>query len=138
MLSHTSEIRVRYADTDQMHCVYNGKYLEYFEVGRAEMMRNYGLDYKTVESKGYFLPLTETYIKYLNPAYYDDIILVKAFVKEFPLLKIHIDYSLSRKENKEIVAEGFTEHVFLSKNSNKVVRPPVFFVDAIKSFYDKK
>jgi acyl-CoA thioester hydrolase len=138
MLAYTTEIRVRYADTDQMHCVYNGKYLEYFEVGRAEMMRHYGLDYKTVESKGYFLPLSEAHIKYITPAYYDEIILVKAFVKELPLLKIHIDYSLSRKENNETVAEGFTEHVFLSKDSNKVVRPPAFFIDAIKSFYDKK
>lgn len=138
MLSHTTEIRVRYADTDQMHFVYNGKYLEYFEVGRAEMMRHYGLAYKTIESKGFFLPLLEAHVKYVSPAYYDDIIIVKAFVKEIPLLKIHIDYLLTRKENEEIVAQGFTEHVFVSKKTNKPVKLPAFFSETIKPLYEKK
>ncbi len=138
MLKHTTEIRVRYADTDQMHYVYNGKYLEYFEVGRAEMMRHYGLAYKTIEAKGYLLPLLEAFVKYKNPAYYDDILLVEANVNELPKLKIQIDYSIKRKETDQVVAEGFTKHVFLNIMSNKVVRTPEFFQDALKSFFDKQ
>lgn len=138
MPKHTTEIRVRYADTDQMHYVYNGKYLEYFEVGRAEMMRHFGLPYKIIESKGYLLPLLEAFVKYVNPAYYDDILLVEAKVNELPKLKIQIDYSIKRKETGEIVAEGFTKHVFLNISSNKVVRPPGFFTDTLKTFFDKE
>jgi len=57
MLEHKTEIRVRYADTDQMQFVYNGKYLEYFEVGRTEMMRENNLPYKIIEQNGYRMPV---------------------------------------------------------------------------------
>ena len=53
MLEHKTEVRVRYADTDQMKYAYNGKYFEYFEVGRTEMMRDNGLTYKSIEEQGY-------------------------------------------------------------------------------------
>ena len=59
MLTNTTEIRVRYADTDKMQFVYNGKYLEYFEVGRTELLRAAGLAYSEVEKNGYQLPLIE-------------------------------------------------------------------------------
>jgi acyl-CoA thioester hydrolase len=135
MLKHSTKIRVRYADTDQMQFVYNGKYLEYFEVGRTEMLRHYDLPYHIIEDKGFQLPLLEAYVKYNSPAYYDDVLKIKAFVKEMPLFKIHIDYSITRNEEKEIVAEGFTTHVFINKNSKKAVRPPDFFIEAIKKNY---
>lgn len=135
MLEHTTNIRVRYADTDQMHFVYNGKYLEYFEVGRTEMLRNYGLAYNVVEGKGFQLPLLEAYVKYISPAFYDDVLTVKAFVKELPLLKIHIDYSITRNGTDEIVTQGFTKHVFINKETKKAVRLPEFFLDSIKKYY---
>ena len=135
MLKHSTKIRVRYADTDQMQFVYNGKYLEYFEVGRTEMLRHYDLPYHFIESKGFQLPLLEVYVKYKNPAYYDDVLNIKAFVKEMPEFKIHIDYIITRNEEKEIVAEGFTKHVFINKNTKKAVRPPEFFINAIKPNY---
>ena len=53
MLSHKTTIRVRYADTDKMQFVYNGKYLEYFEVGRTELLRSAGLPYSQIEKEGY-------------------------------------------------------------------------------------
>jgi acyl-CoA thioester hydrolase len=132
MLEFVTEIRVRYADTDQMQFVYNGKYLEYFEVGRTEMLRHYGLSYHFIESKGFQLPLLESYVKYISPAYYDDILHVKAFVKEMPVFKIHIDYLITKNEEKEIVTKGFTKHVFINKITKKAVRIPDFFIEAIK------
>lgn len=77
MLINKTEIRVRYADTDQMHFVYNGKYLEYFEVGRTEMLREIGLAYSVIENKGYQLPVLETFVKFISPAFYDDILTVE-------------------------------------------------------------
>ena len=135
MLEFETEIRVRYADTDQMQFVYNGKYLEYFEVGRTEMLRHYGLPYHFIESKGFQLPLLESYLKYISPAYYDDILHVKAFVKEMPVFKIHIDYIITRNEGNEIVTEGFTNHVFINNLTKKAVRIPDFFIEAIKTNY---
>ncbi len=138
MLSNKAEIRVRYADTDQMHFVYNGKYLEYFEVGRAEMMRKIDLPYRTVEQKGYQLPLLEAKVKYLNPAFYDDLLEVEAYVEEMPLFKIHINYKITRRGESSVIAEGYTEHVFINKDSKKPVRPPKFFSDAMKPYYCNK
>jgi len=135
MLDFTTEIRVRYADTDQMQFVYNGKYPEYFEVARTEMMRSIGLPYRTLEVHGFMLPVLEVNVKYKNPAYYDDLLLVRAFVPEIHALKIHIDYTVHRNEGKILVAEGFTEHVFIKNENKKAVRPPEFFIDAIKPFY---
>jgi acyl-CoA thioester hydrolase len=135
MLEHTTQIRVRYADTDQMHFVYNGNYPEYFEVGRTEMMRSIGLPYHKMEMYGFMLPLLEVRVKYKNPAYYDDLLSVRTFVKEIPTLKVHIDYEIYRADENLLVAEGFTEHVFMKKESKKAVRPPEFFINAIKPFY---
>ena len=127
MLINRTEIRVRYADTDQMQFVYNGKYLEYFEAGRTEMLREIGLPYNVLEKKGYQLPVLEAHIKYHRPAFYDDIIIIKSVLKEFPSLKIHIDYELIRKETNEVIAEGYTIHIFMNQKTKKLVRPPDFF-----------
>ncbi|NWF90903.1 MAG: acyl-CoA thioesterase [Ignavibacteriaceae bacterium] len=135
MLDHTTKIRVRYADTDQMQFVYNGKYSEYFEIGRTEMMRSIGLPYQTMEANGFMLPLLELRVYYKNPAYYDDLLEIRAFVKELPVLRIHIDYEIFRTDKKIIIAEGYTEHVFINKESKRAVRPPDFFMNAIKPYY---
>jgi acyl-CoA thioester hydrolase len=118
-----------------MHFVYNGKYFEYFEVGRTEMLREIGLAYSIIENKNYQLPVLETYIKYLSPAFYDDILIIESFMKEYPSFKIHIDYKISRKENNDIVAEGFTEHVFIKEETKKPSRPPAFFVELVNPYY---
>jgi acyl-CoA thioester hydrolase len=135
MIVCETEIRVRYADTDQMHFVYNGKYLEYFEVGRTEMLRDIGLPYNQLEKEGFLLPVLEANVKYKLPAYYDDILIIKSFLKKFPDLKIHIDYEVIRKNTDEIIAEGFTVHAFMNKQNKKVTRPPEIFAKAVKKFF---
>ena len=135
MLEFETRIRVRYADTDQMKFVYNGKYLEYFEVGRTEMLREFGLPYVTIEERGFQLPLLEAFVKFISPAYYDDMLYVKAFVKEMPVFKIHIDYVITRSNEKEKIVEGFTKHVFINKNTKKAVRLPEFFIETIRKSY---
>ncbi len=138
MLSYETEIRVRYADTDQMQFVYNGKYFEYFEVCRTEMLREIGLPYSMIEKEGCQLPVLETYAKFILPAFYDDILRVECVVKKYPLLKIHIDYMVFRKENNVLVVEGFTEHAFIKKDTKRPTRPPEFFVKTMKKFFKDK
>lgn len=135
MLITQTEIRVRYADTDQMQFVYNGKYLEYFEIGRTEMLREIGLPYSRIEKEGYQLPVLEAHVKYIVPAYYDELIIVKSFLKEYPTLKIHIEYKITRKNMADLIAEGFTLHAFIKKESKRLVRPPAFFIDSVKNFF---
>ena len=135
MLITQTEIRVRYADTDQMQFVYNGKYLEYFEVGRTEMLREIGLPYNILEKKGYQLPVLEAHVKYHQPAFYDEVLIIKSILKKYPALKIHIDYEVLRKEANVLIAEGFTIHAFIKKENKKITRPPGIFINSIKKFF---
>jgi len=136
MLTCSTEIRVRYADTDMMQFVYNGKYLEYFEVGRTELLRSTGLSYASVEKNGYQLPLIETGIKFKTPAVYDDLLEIEAIVKELRSPKVHIEYIVRKKETGEVVAEGFTTHIFIRTDSKKAVRPPKIYLDALTPFFN--
>jgi acyl-CoA thioester hydrolase len=68
MIENTTRIRVRYADTDQMGFAYYARYLEWFEVGRTEMLRALGLPYAEIEKQKIALPVLEVYCKYRKPA----------------------------------------------------------------------
>jgi acyl-CoA thioester hydrolase len=138
MLKHTTSVRVRYADTDKMQFVYNGKYLEYFEVGRTELLRSCGLAYSEVENHGYQLPLIEAGLKYYSPGKYDDILLIEAAVKELLSPKVHIEYKITRDGSSELIAEGFTTHIFIRTDTKKAVRPPKIYVDALKPYFVKE
>ncbi len=135
MLSHTTTIRVRYADTDKMQFVYNGKYLEYFEVGRTEILRNVGLPYGELEKTGYQLPVMEAGLKYKNPAHYDDELNIEATIKELYTAKVHIEYKITRKEDNVLIATGFTDHMFMREDTKKPTKPPKIYIDALKKFF---
>jgi acyl-CoA thioester hydrolase len=80
-----TQIRVRYAETDQMNVVYYGNYAQYFEVARAESIRNLGFTYKEMEASGVIMPVVEMQTKYLRPAHYDDLLIIKTILKELPV-----------------------------------------------------
>lgn len=138
MISNKTYLRVRYADTDKMQFVYNGKYLEYFEVGRTELFRTLGFPYKKIESEGYQLPLVEAGIKYLLPATYDDLLEIEARVEELNVPRPKVLYVIKNSETGKIIAEGFTTHVFIKSDTKKAVRPPKFYLDALSSYFVKK
>jgi acyl-CoA thioester hydrolase len=84
MFEATHQLRVRYAETDQMNVVYHGNYTQYFEVARAESIRELGFTYKDMEALGIIMPIVELQIKYIRPAHYDDLLTIKTFLKELP------------------------------------------------------
>lgn len=133
MLNNKTTIRVRYADTDKMQFVYNGKYLEYFEVGRTELLRSIGLPYREIENNGYQLPLIEANLKYHYAARYDDLLEINAEIKDPLAAKLKIDYSIYRDSNKDLIATGFTLHTFMNAETQKAARPPRFYTEKIKS-----
>ena len=135
MLKHTTEVRIRYSETDQMHFVYNGKYFDFFEVGRAEMMRELNLTYKEIEDRGFGMPVVETFIKFKNPAYYDEVLSIESRVEKLPELKVHIDHTITCPERNKIIVEGYVELVFLNNKKKKLSRPPDFFINAIKKYF---
>lgn len=85
MYESTTQMRVRYAETDQMNVVYYGNYAQYFEVGRVESIRQLGYTYKDMEHSGVIMPVVEMHVRYLRPATYDDLLTVKTTLREMPV-----------------------------------------------------
>ena len=84
MFETSTQIRVRYSETDQMNVVYHGNYAQYFEVARAEAIRDMGITYKEMEEMGIVMPIVELHTKFLRPALYDDLLTIKTQLRELP------------------------------------------------------
>jgi acyl-CoA thioester hydrolase len=84
MFKASTQIRVRYAETDQMNVVYHGNYAQYFEASRGEAIRGLGITYREMENAGVIMPVVELNIKYLRPAHYDDLLTVVTELREWP------------------------------------------------------
>ena len=125
-LSHTTTIRIRYADTDKMGIVYNGNYLTFFEIGRTELLRSLGLPYAVLEQQGIQLPVIEAHIEYKAPAEYDDLISVTATCTMERGILLHITYAITKED--KLLTIGHTIHPFMSIMTGKPVRPPQSFL----------
>ena len=79
-----TNLRVRYAETDQMNVVYHGNFAQYFEVARSEAIRELGFTYKEMEAIGIIMPIVELHIKFHRPAHYDDLLTIHTLLKELP------------------------------------------------------
>jgi len=135
MIYTETKIRVLYAYTDKMNIVSNTRYLEFYEAGRMEMLRQIGYPYNEMEEDGIGLPLIESHSNYLNPARFDDIIRIRAFLKEKPTVRIKIDYELYVGEL--LINTGYTLHSFVRLDILKPVRPPQRLLTVIKDFENK-
>ena len=113
----TTEVRVRYAETDQMGIVYYANYLVWFEIGRVELLRSLGLAYSQLEIEHEcILPVIEASCRYRAPARYDDEILIETRPALLRGSVIKFAYQIWRKANqkekqRELLAEGETVHV---------------------------
>ncbi|MCU0454121.1 MAG: acyl-CoA thioesterase [Bacteroidetes bacterium] len=123
-MTHRSVIRVRYAETDQMKVVYYGRYFEYFEQARTDLLREQGLAYADLEREGIFLPVIEAHATYHRSASYDDRIVVESIVREVPAARIRIDYVVTKEGSDDVLAEGYTVHSFLNASTGRPTRAP--------------
>ncbi len=126
MISGHTSIRVRYRDTDQMNVVYHGVYLEYFETGRTELLRDLGMPYSSIEQNGLMLPVLEMAVQMKQSARYDDLLTVHSMIHTMPTARLRIDYELLRDD--ELLVTGHTVHGFVSAESMRPVRPPKDFL----------
>lgn len=123
MLQFNTSIRVRYGETDKMGYVYYGNYAQYFEVARVELLRSLGVSYKGLEDSGIMLPVLHFDIKYIKPAFYDDLLTIKTIVEEVPKIKIKFKYETYNQENVLLnIAE--TTLVFVDMETNKPTKCP--------------
>lgn len=134
MYTSETQVRVRYAETDQMSYVYYGNYAMYFEVGRVEAMRNIGFSYKEMEDNGVMMPVLESHYTYLKPGKYDELLTIKTTIPVLPGVRIKFDYEVYNEQN-ELITKGWTSLAFLKKDSHQPTRPPQNLVALLKPYF---
>ena len=113
---HDHTIRVRYAETDQMGVVYHSNYLIWFEVGRVELMRSLGFDYKRMETDDdTYIVVADVHCRYHHPARYDELLIVRTRILEAKTRTLKFGYELFRQEDQKLLATGHTIHVACSR-----------------------
>ena len=135
MFEHSTKIRVRYGETDQMGYMYYGNYAEFYEVGRVEMLRSLGLTYSGMEASGIMMPVLELNCKYLKPALYDEEITVKVTMNKMPGIRIHFKYDLYNEKN-DLINTGETLLVFINMKTNRPCLPPTDFLNKLQPFFE--
>ena len=95
--SQTTEIRVRYGETDQMGYCYYGNYAQYFEVGRVEALRAFGMSYRAMEEDGFMLPVLDFQVRYLSPAYYDDLLTITTKIVLLKGPRLYFEYEIKKE-----------------------------------------
>jgi acyl-CoA thioester hydrolase len=128
-----TKIRVRYGETDQMGVVYHANYAVYFEVGRTEWLREYGLSYSGMEADGIMLPVISLSINYKNSARYDDVLKVKTSLIKMPTASIEFYYEL-HNESGVLLATGSTILAFIDMKRNRPTRCPKYLLDKLQDY----
>jgi acyl-CoA thioester hydrolase len=109
-------IRVRYAETDQMGVVYYGNYFTWFEIGRVELCRQLGFEYKLMESADdSYIVVAEAYCRYKRPARFDDVLTIRTRVTESQRRTVRFGYEILQQQSGELIATGETMHVICDR-----------------------
>ncbi|MEC0128840.1 acyl-CoA thioesterase [Paenibacillus pabuli] len=114
---YTARLRVRYQESDQMGVVYHANYLNWFEIGRTEMIRQMGYTYRKMEEQGLLLPVTGLDVKYHKPARYDDEIIIFTRIAAFSGLRLNYEYDIRRMTADLDGQLGIGERVWSSEES---------------------
>jgi acyl-CoA thioester hydrolase len=138
MFTAETKIRVRYGETDQMGYLYYGNYALYYEVGRAEAIRELGLTYRQLEEMGVMMPVTELNVHYYRPALYDDLITVKTILKEMPQgPKIQFHSELYNEQG-QLLNKGVTTLVFYDAREKKKTDIPHELHSLLLPFFNER
>ena len=137
MKSFETRIRVEYHHTDQMGIVHHSNYVKFFEVARTEWLRQAGLTYAEMERRGVMMPIVDVQIKYRQPAYYDELIKVKAIVEEMPMARMTIKYEIRGEDDRDI-ATGLTTLGFIDKTTRRPHRAPAWLLEVVEREFNRE
>jgi acyl-CoA thioester hydrolase len=105
-------LRVRYQETDQMGVVYHANYVNWFEIGRTELIRSMGMTYRSIEEMGLLLPVIDLQMQFRTPAKYDDFITIRTQIAEYSNIRIQFNSEIVREG--QLLVSGSTKHVWLN------------------------
>jgi len=119
-----THLRVRYAETDQMGVVYYANYLVWMEVGRVELCKACGFNYRDMEQEdGIYLAVAESSCRYRSPARFDDEVIVRTWIEDANTRIVIFQYEMRLAEGDRVLATGSTRHVFVSREMQRVRLP---------------
>ena len=116
MLSGVTRLRVRYAETDKMGVVYYANYFVWFEVGRTDLLRESGWNYREMEMEGFGLPVIEASCAYHASAKYDDEIEIRTTGAMLSPVRVRFSYDVVRAPDATMLATGSTVHATIDRN----------------------
>ena len=122
--ARVTEIRVRYAETDAMGVVYYANYFVWFEVGRTDLLRESGWNYREMEVDGFALPVIEAHCSYRESAKYDDELEVRTSGAMLSPVRVQFTYEVVRMADAATLATGTTVHATLDRNGRPCRLPP--------------
>jgi acyl-CoA thioester hydrolase len=124
---HDTTVRVRYAETDQMGVVYHANYLIWFEVGRVELMRTMGFEYKAMETEDdCHIVVAEAHCHYEKPARYDEVLRVRTRIAEWRNRIVKFSYEIFRDADETLLTTGSTTHIICGSNGRPKALPPKY------------
>ena len=137
MYSFDFQKRVRYGETDQMGYLYYGNYAQFYEIGRVEMLRSLGFTYKALEEEHHvFMPVVSMQVKYLRPAFYDELLNIRTTLRELPdkYITFHMEIF---KENGKLCNAGSAKLCFEEKVTMKTIPPPEIMLIKLRPNFEK-
>ena len=120
----TTELRVRYAETDKMGVVYYANYLVWCEVARTEFIRHHGASYAAWEEQGVALAVSEARVRYHRSARYDDLVRIETFLTSVQSRGVCFEYRMTLAETGERVVSAFTSLIAIAPNGRPISLPP--------------
>ncbi len=129
ILKYKYPLRSRYGETDKMGYVYYGRYLEYFEAARTEMIRSMGVSYSRLEEDGIMLPVIYSQISYKAPVFYDELMQIEVLIFDVPAIRLKTYYNVYTNRLKEPHIQGQVDLCFTNSDTRKPCKAPDYFLD---------
>lgn len=137
MFSYDTHVRVRYAETDQMGYLYYGHYAQYFEVGRAEMIRSLGISYKEMETVyGVMMPVMSLQMRYVRPALYDELLTIRTILRQLPESTMTFHHEIFNAK-KKLVNGGSVKLCFVDMKTGRTVPAPPYLLEKLAPYFER-
>lgn len=135
MYAHDCQVRVRYAETDQMGYLYYGNYAQFYEVGRVETMRSLGLTYKELEEvHRIWLPVVSLESRFVRPAHYDDLLMLHTEIRRLPDQYITFHTEIFN-ERRKLLNAGRVRLCFFDAVTQKATYAPELMLERLRGFF---
>lgn len=131
MITYISTIKVTYSDTDQMGYVHHNNYVKYFETARWELFEQSGIPYREVEEKGFMLPVVRMDLKFIKPAYYDELLTIETTLYKISGAKIIFRYKLFNEAG-TLVNKAEVTLAFINSTTRQPCMAPEFILQKIR------